>query len=104
MKTIKILLPVAALFVSAVAFGQKNSNHRLEKQNARAYQKDVSRRDAARTNGVVNANEHANENAQRNANENSVLNGATTTTKTKYKVKHKSTDADKRKYGTKKKD
>jgi hypothetical protein len=104
MKTIKFLLPVAAMFVSAIAFGQKSNQNRMEKQNAKAYHSSTDRRETARVNGAVNANEHANANAQRNANENSVLNGTTTTTKTKYKVKNKRTDADKRKYGNKKKD
>jgi hypothetical protein len=103
MKTIKILLPVAAMLISAIAFGQRNNGNRVEKQHSKVYKSNTDRRESARVNGAVNANEHANANAQRNANENSVLNGTTTTTKTKYKVKHKSTDADKRKYGTRKK-
>ena len=103
MKTIRFLLPVAALFISAIAFGQKNT-HRQDRQTTKPYH-STEKRDRARVNGVLNANEHANENAQRNANENSVLNGTTTTatTKTKYKKKSKLTDADKRKYGTRKK-
>ena len=103
MKTIKLLLPVAALFISAIAFGQRNNANRPDKQHAKTYQ-STDRRETARVNGSVNANEHANVNAQRNANENSVLNGTTVTTRTKYKVKQKSTVADKRKYGSKKKD
>jgi hypothetical protein len=103
MKTIKFLLPVAALFISAIAFGQKANTHRVEKLNSKTYKSSADRRESARVNGVTNANEHANANAQRNANENSVLNGTTTTAKTKYKVKNKRTDADKRKYGTRKK-
>ena len=103
MKTKKILLPLAALFFSAIAFGQRNNPNRSEKQHVKTAQ-TIDRRETARVNGSVNANEHANVREQQNANQNSVLNGTTTTTKTKHKVKYKKQDADKRKYGTKKKD
>jgi hypothetical protein len=84
MKTMKILLPVAALFISALAFGQKNGNSRHKEE--KSYQSGSVKRAEARANGSVQANAHANENAQRNANENSVLNG-TGTVRTKYKAK-----------------
>lgn len=97
MKTIKILLPAAALFVSALAFGQKtNSTH------SKKYENRTGNPTEARVNGAVNANAHANENAQRNANENSVLNGSTSV-KTKYKARVNRSDSDKRKYVKKRK-
>ena len=100
----KFLLPVAAMFISAIAFGQRSNGNRLDKQHTKVYKSNTESRESARVNGAVNANEHANVKAQQNANENSVLNGTTTRAKTKYKVKQKLNDADKRKYGTRKKD
>ena len=102
MKTIKILLPIAALFISALAFGQRTHAYKHERQNQKSVHSHTDRRERARVNGAINANENASANAQHHANENSVLNG-TTTTETKYKIKRKSTDADKRNYGSKKK-
>ena len=102
MKTVKMILPLAALFISALAFGQKPTSKGQIKQQERSYQNTDVRREPARTNGVENANQHANARAQQKANENSVLNG-TSTTKTKYKSKYRKSDLDKRKYGTRRK-
>ncbi len=79
MKTIKILLPVAALFVSALAFGQNgNGNSRVKVSTTTTTHRNGSvKSNEARVNGSINSNSHANQNAQRNANENSVLNGTT---------------------------
>ena len=94
MKTVKMILPVAALFISALAFGQKSNKSSHSKLQDRNYQA-TNKKQEARTNGATNANQHANTNAQQRANENSVLNGTTTTTtKSKYT---------KRKSGTKRK-
>ncbi len=96
MKTRKILLPFAALFISALAFGQ--NGHAKVKTTSTTHHE---RREVARVNGSINANAHANENAQRNANENSVLNG-TASVKTNYPLKKIHSNHGKRKHGKKK--
>lgn len=93
MKTSKILLPLAALFVSALAFGQNgNSGNRVKVTTTTTTHTKANN---SRVNGSSNANARANENAQRNANENSVLNG-TPGVKTKYGTKRKGTYYSKR--------
>src|SRR5829696_7185253 len=92
METLKKLLPVAAFFISAVAFGQKSTKaNGSVRANVNTHQSGSVNRNEARVNGSINANEHANQNAQRNANENSVLNG--TTVRTKDRVKGSKSDA-----------
>jgi hypothetical protein len=101
MKTVKILMPVAALFISAIAFGQKSNGQ--QKRSTKTQESSVSKKYEARTNGAVNANANANTNAQQNANENSVLNGTTTYAGKKYKTKDKTYYTSKKKYGIRKK-
>jgi len=102
MKTMKLLLPVAALFISAVAFGQKSNGHQKKNMQANTYSTSEERREQARINGTVNANANANERARARANENSVLNQSGTTQR-KYKAKVKSNSGVKRSYARKNK-
>lgn len=105
MKTLKFLLPVAALFVSAIAFGQKGNNKAQSrtdgstKVHTRTKQSTTSdRRDEARMNGTITSNTHASERAKSRANENAAFDGSGTYTKTKANR----SSGDKRKYGKKK--
>lgn len=102
MKTIKILLPVAALFISAVAFGQKSNGHQKKNTQVNTYSSGEERREQARINGTVNANANANERARIRANEHSVLNHSGTSYRT-YKTKAKSNNGVKRSYAKKNK-
>ena len=101
MKTKKILLPVVALFISALAFGQKSNANGQYKAKSKTHQQGEVKKESARVNGATKANANANVNAQRNANANSVLNG-TGTARTKYKARVNQSDAGRRKYNRKK--
>ncbi len=102
MKTIKLLLPVAALFITAVAFAQKSNGHQKKNTQVNTYSSSEERREQASVNGTVNANANANERAQARANENSVLNQSGTTQR-KFKTKVKSNNGVKRSYTRKNK-
>ena len=104
MKTLKVLLPVAALLVSALAFGQKSNSKGHSKADGstkvhtRTNKSTSERRDEARINGTVTANTHASERAKSRVNENSAIDGSGT--KVKSKAYHSA--GDKRKYSRKK--
>jgi hypothetical protein len=102
MKTIKLLLPVAALFISAIAFGQKSNGHQKKNNQTSTYSTGEDKREQARTNGTINANANANERAKARANENSVLNESGTTQR-KYKTKGRTNSSVKRTYARKNK-
>ena len=100
MKTIKFLLPIAALFVSAVAFGQKSNAkaNSSSKAQEKTSQSTSGKRDEARTVGTMTSNTHASARAKSRANENAAFDDY----RTQVKPKASSSAGDKRKNGKKK--
>jgi hypothetical protein len=99
MKTVKILLPIAALFMSAFAFGQKSNGkaNGTLKVHEKERQSSSERRDQARITGTMTSNTHASARAKSRANENAAFDDS----RTNFRTKTDRPAGDKRKKGRK---